>query len=415
MTPLPFPALLITGFNHRQKFMEIKDIDKIAELLSRKIQGIITEEEEKKLNFWKGISSRNQSIYHKLCEKNFYPDKAKDEEKCDAAKAYLRFTKKQKQIARGQLIRFISRIAAILIIPLGIILTANIFRNAAKTDSDMNAIQPGKFNAVLTLSDGRKFILNEHSGDIPLVNKSILINKSGKQLEYQQSDNTHSGRKANPISAGTHKLEIPRNGEYKLLLPDGTKVYLNSSTTFRYPEFFSGKERHVQLTGEAYFEVKKDTAHPFIVETENLNISVYGTTFNVNTNGLNTVRTVLVDGAIGIRSHKKGAGEYVLKPSEMAEYDKSGNFIAVSKVNTMLFTSWKDGFFTFDNENLEEIMNVLSLWYDVEVFFTNQDIKRLHFTGRIEKYKNITTLLDIICDIVGLQYNINKRVITLGH
>ena len=211
----------------------------------------------------------------------------------------------------------------------------------------------------------------------------------------------------------TNVLRIPKGGEFKLQLADGTRVYLNSATDLRYPVAFTGSERRVYLKGEAYFEVAKDAEHPFIVVTDDVQVRVYGTSFNVNTLGADGVRTVLVEGKVGIRGQDSDR-EYVLKPNELAFYDWNSRDMKIETVDPDLYTLWRKGIFVFERETLENIMNILSLWYDMEVFFQSESAKKLHFSGHMKRYEQIDNILKAIKSAVGVTFTIKDRTICIS-
>ena len=188
---------------------------------------------------------------------------------------------------------------------------------------------------------------------------------------------------------------------------------MNSASELKYPVRFDGNERKVYLSGEAYFEVTKDTERPFYVVTEDVQIRVYGTEFNVNTHHLGKIQTVLVNGKVGIK--KRGAtGETMMKPGELASFDREAGTFEVKEVNVRQYVVWKDGYFTFENESLEQIMNTLSLWYDVDVFFQAEAAKQLVFTGYMKRYDDISEILNAIMDVVGVNFTINGKSIVVS-
>ncbi len=211
----------------------------------------------------------------------------------------------------------------------------------------------------------------------------------------------------------TNILRVPKGGEFKLQLADGTRVYLNSATKLKYPVAFEGEERRVYLEGEAYFEVAKDAERPFFVVTDEMTARVYGTEFNVNTSSEDGVRTVLVEGKVGV-TVRGSEREYVLKPSEMAFYDRGSGKVDVREVDTDLYTLWRKGMFVFERESLESIMETLSAWYDVEVFFQSESAKRLHFSGHMKRYEQIDEILHAITDATGVVFTINGKTVCVS-
>ena len=210
-----------------------------------------------------------------------------------------------------------------------------------------------------------------------------------------------------------NKLVVPPGQRANLTLSDGTNVWLNACSEMTYPASFSEDTRRVSLKGEAYFDVSKDVEHPFIVVTDDVQVRVYGTSFNVNTLGADGVRTVLVEGKVGIRGQDLDR-EYVLKPNELAFYDRNSRDMKIETVDPDLYTLWRKGIFVFERETLENIMNTLSLWYDMEVFFQSESAKQLHFSGHMKRYEQIEDILHAITDATGVVFTINDRTVCVS-
>ena len=241
-----------------------------------------------------------------------------------------------------------------------------------------------------------------------LVEKGVVVKQGGGNLEYDSLVTL-----GQEVTLAMNTLKIPRGGEFRLKLSDGTNVYLNSASELKYPVCFNEKERTVYLSGEAYFEVTEDLNRPFYVVTEEVQIRVYGTEFNVNTHQPGKVYTVLVDGKVGIK--KRGVVEEVtMKPGQLASFDRKEGTIEVRDVDVRQYVVWKDGYFTFENESLEQILNTLSLWYDVDVFFQTESTKHLVFTGYMKRYNDISEILDAITDVVGVNFTINGKTIIVS-
>ena len=208
-----------------------------------------------------------------------------------------------------------------------------------------------------------------------------------------------------------YTMNVPYGAEYNLRLPDGTKIYLNAGSSLRYPDQFSGETREIFLTGEAYFEVAPDSLHPFIVHTAEVAVRVLGTSFNVNAYPeRETVAATLVEGSVQV-NYK--AGQQVIRPGMQLVYDKQNGKAEVSAVDTEVYTSWKDGYYYFKREPLENIMEVLSRWYDLNVFYHNQDLKRMEFGGRLKRYDDISYLLKKMEETQDVEFIIKGNTITV--
>ncbi|TKG92926.1 FecR family protein [Puteibacter caeruleilacunae] len=191
-------------------------------------------------------------------------------------------------------------------------------------------------------------------------------------------------------------------------LSDGTHVWLNAESSVRYPSSFSGKIRELELQGEAFFDVKSDIDHPFVVKTDNMQVKVTGTSFNVNAyNGNDFVETTLVEGKVELLS-QTGKKIVSLKPGEQATYDPNRKLANISTVDTRFYSSWKEGKMSFYNEELEIIMARLERWYNVDIFYTDDEIKKYKFSGTILKHKPLTQVLEIIKLSAPIDYQVKQ-------
>ncbi|MGV3509862.1 MAG: FecR family protein, partial [Sphingobacteriaceae bacterium] len=187
-------------------------------------------------------------------------------------------------------------------------------------------------------------------------------------------------------------LSIPRGGQYKVVLPDGTQVWLNAASSLKYPTAFNGNERVVQLEGEAYFEVAKNAAQPFRVEVKDVKVTVLGTHFNINgyTDEAH-IKTTLLEGSVKI---SKGPVQQLLHPGEQAITGKSST-IEVVKANSDEVLAWKNGYFNFHRSNLQEVMRQLSRWYDVDIKYEGKVPDR-EFGGEISRNSKASEVLKIL-------------------
>ena len=221
-------------------------------------------------------------------------------------------------------------------------------------------------------------------------------------MNYAESANIST---ANLIN----RLEIPRGGEFKIKLADGTEVWLNAETELRSPTVFSSLERRVKLQGEGYFKVAKNEKQPFIVEVGDIEVKVYGTQFNISTQNKDNIETVLVSGSVSIRHHDQ---ETHLNPSQKAAYTSSGK-LTIEEVDVLPYITWKDGNFMFQNESLESIMNKLARWYDLDVFYLNEQTKNIHLSGMMTRYKEVSELFHYFEKISTARFIIKGRTVTV--
>jgi ferric-dicitrate binding protein FerR (iron transport regulator) len=244
-------------------------------------------------------------------------------------------------------------------------------------------IKPGTTKATLTLSDGTVINLDDVANGIISQQGSILVAKSADgKLIYKVNSAPGQALIYNTIST-------PRGGEYQVVLPDGTHVWLNAASTLRFPSVFSAAERKVELTGEAYFEVAKHKNKPFKIDTRNMGIEVLGTHFNVNAyDDEAQIKTTLLEGSVRLHA---GNNHQLLKPGQQARLGKQSDF-SIAEVNVEEAIAWKKGYFIFDNENIESIMRKVSRWYDVEVTYKGK-VDQGRYGGTVSRFDSVEGVL----------------------
>lgn len=276
-------------------------------------------------------------------------------------------------------------IAVIISIAIAINFTTSQPSEKIKTQqaSTQIEINPGQNKAVLTLSNGKTISLNEQNNGALATDGGVVVSKlSDGQLSYTAND-----KQAN-TALQFNTISTPRGGQYMVVLPDGTKVWLNAHSSLRYPVYFAGKERVVEVYGEAYFEVTKNKLKPFKVIANNVAVKVLGTHFNVTAYADEpTVRTTLLEGSVDV-NHK------ILLPGQQARINNQTQNINILSVNTDEVVAWKNGLFIFRNENIQSIMNKISRWYDVEVEFKNKKILDQKFGGTFSRSGELSDMLE---------------------
>lgn len=263
-------------------------------------------------------------------------------------------------------------------------------------------IEPGTQKAHLILADGTKVDL---SSDAKIKEADgTIISNSDKALAYTEGNAKGAPR--------TNTLVVPIGGEYKLILADGTKVWLNSGSTLKYPTSFD-KERRIELVGEAYFEVKKDPTRPFRVTARGLTVTALGTAFNVNAyESSKPINTTLVEGSVSLVSAK--GGMVILKPNENGAFDEQSNRYNVEhNVSLDLYVAWKDGYFKFKGQTLDDITDRLSRWYSCQFIFQDETLRNLKFTGIVEKNRPMVYVLSKIASLKEVDYEVKGDVVVL--
>lgn len=240
---------------------------------------------------------------------------------------------------------------------------------------------PGRMRAVLVKGDGEQVALGE-PGRRELVEEGVRMAADSSGLVYVADGARGEGE------AVMNTLLVPRGGMYSLELEDGTRVWLNADSRLEYPAVFPSGRREVSLSGEAYFAVARDTSAPFTVRTARGDVRVLGTEFNVKCYADEGVmEATLVEGQVGLSEER--AGSVVLEPGEQAVVGEGVQGIAVREVNVQHYIGWKENRLSFQGETLEEIMQVLARWYDIEVVFEDARLRGLEFSGNLDKYTDI--------------------------
>lgn len=248
-------------------------------------------------------------------------------------------------------------------------------------------VLPGTNKAILTLGDGFKIILDEKSNQSSKKLAGLAIEAKKGKLIYSNfaSLNSNQANYSNTITT-------PKGGQYQVVLPDGTRVWLNAASSLTYPELFGGNNRTVKLQGEAYFEVAKNKAMPFHVITSDQDVEVTGTHFNINNyKDDQLTKTTLLEGSVNVKS----AGLVkILIPGEQASVNTNPAIIKVKKVDVEEEIAWKNGLFQFDNTSLKNILKQLERWYNVKVNYT--DFPSKHYNGMISRSANLSEVLKML-------------------
>lgn len=389
--------------------MEHQYSDRIVRLLQLYLLGDITEEERQELEDWCEEAPRNRKLFEQICQEDLFSKERYVYEKIHDTKAFSVFEKRVRKVSSRSIGNW-WKYAAVLLFPILVVGSWKLMHETEQVSivaSSVAPIQPGCSQAVLVLDDGRKVFLKEEEEGVISEDKEITVTGEKDRLVYTSSE----GKNVDEIRF--NELEVPRGGEYKVRLADGTLVYLNSATRMKYPVKFDEKERKVYLSGEAYFEVAKDPERPFFVEMEGVEVRVYGTSFNVNTHQKGNIQTVLVKGSIGVKVLSSGM-ESVIRPGQMAEFEQGNTKVDVKDVNVAVYTDWKDGIFRFENQRLEDILAVLSNWYDMNVFYQTVSVKELHFSGYMERYKDVSVILEAITLSTGVTFSIQGKTIIVS-
>ncbi len=313
--------------------------------------------------------------------------------------------------------------AAVIIFTLGIgmyqkLKVKNENVKVADTGPFKNDIAPGKNGAVLTLADGSQIVLDS-------LNDGIIASQTGSQAVIRNGKLIYDLTGEKTADAVYNTMSTPKGRQFSLVLPDGTKVWLNAASSIRYPTVFAGAERQVFLTGEAYFEVAGNTRMPFRVNANNkANVKVLGTQFNVNAyENEESLNTTLLEGAVAVdlsfdsSSQSSVSRPVVLKPGQQAVAMVAGKaqtgIRVVNNADISKVMAWKNGLFDFNGLSFEEIMRQLERWYNIEVVYENNKVPDKRLGGKMTRGVSLNDLLKQLGKM-GVHYKLEDRTLTVS-
>ena len=378
----------------------------IARLIFLHIQGMTDNVQEKELNEWRSVSPRHEELFQRMLSSEH------------VEKSISRFVKTEEEEERGwwqlqqrarsgrsvRKIKWFPYAAAIVLI---LSVGGVFYFSGDKEQTEIlpiakNEVQVPGSRAVLILPDGRKVDLENEVLRSDLAQSDSLLLVSARSLKYRDIDSPDT-------TEIFHSLEIPRGGEYLLTLSDGTMIYLNSESTLSFPVKFQGKERKVYLTGEAYFKVAKNTEHPFVVTAGELEVLVTGTTFGVRAyKDEKDIQTTLESGQVTVKVEGKSVK---LVPNKQVLFNKSTMGLEVRDVDVDLYLAWADGRLVYDNCPLEKILTDLGRWYNIDVFYSRDELRSYQFSLNMKKHEEFTQVLELIGKTGEVQFEIKDNTV----
>jgi transmembrane sensor len=401
----------------------------IVMLLKKQLNGELSEEEKLRLEDWANESEANRRFYVEMTSEDDFIKSVLDFNK-------LVDTNTQKMPAQAPVVglysaktswRFYVAAASVLLILMASALflyNSGTKKEIAKSTPAVNPptaeIPPAGNKAILTLSDGRKISLSDAANGMLTKDGSIVINKKQDgELIYESNP---SNNKTQSIAYNT--ISSPKGGKYQVVLPDGSKVWINAATSIRFPVAFSGNERSVELSGEAYFEIKKDPSKPFKVfigspaDEDVREIEVLGTHFNVNAyEDEAQINATLLEGSIKFttRNTTLKPVSKVLTPGQRALVAKKGNDLVVSAAkDPQAAVAWVNGQFSFEKTNLKAVMRELSRWYDVQVTFDDDVAMNTLFTGKVDRTIPLARLLSNLEKTGDARFELKGRTVKVS-
>ncbi|WP_341833924.1 FecR domain-containing protein [Chitinophaga pollutisoli] len=274
----------------------------------------------------------------------------------------------------------------------------------AETHQQQPDVKPGTNSAFLTLADGRRISLDDvQPGDVASQG-NIKITKTDKgEVVYEAQPSADDAGKA----ASWNELSTPRGGQFRLLLPDGTKVWLNAASSLRFPATFTERERLVVLSGEGYFEVATDKKKPFVVQSASQRVKVLGTHFNIQAYTEEPLaKTSLLEGSVEVTA---GAVSTKLSPGEQSRYNSKTMRIEAGPADVSAAAAWKNGYFVFNDTYLSDVIRQLSRWYDVQADFSS--LPPIRYTGTIPRTVPLSSALKMLEITGNVQFEVNQNTI----
>ena len=381
----------------------------IHELLLAYLQDDISEEEMIRLQGWLDENERHRKLLDELRDKEVLRQEIGAYASFDTSRRWIQLKEEMDKTPRKRrlLLRVWKSVAAVFVAAVaGGLLYWQITDSARPVEEQVLVaqIRPGETQAVLITGKGQQLLLQGLKDTCLDItgNETLKISKDGS-LEYSLSSLSRMPE--------WHTLQVPRGGEYKIVLDDGTEIWLNSASELKYPAHFVGNERRVCLVGEAYFQVARNEAAPFIVETRDMDVKVLGTSFNVSAyEDEENSHATLVEGRVEVDDKINGE-KVTLTPGEQALLQ--GKEMVVREVNTKLYSMWRLDRFTFASEDMEGVIRKLSRWYNVNFFFSNSSMKQKRFTGSLPKYSDISQVLKMIEMTTDIKFQVKGNTIII--
>lgn len=372
----------------------ITDQDNIARLLFGQISKQFTHEQRAKLQTWLSEKSENKLLYEKVmkqswCQKIEQQD-AWRKRNADTWKVILFRTQHKSRIGLIAILKY----AAVLLTPIAIIWMLTQHTNPAVVPQS-NPNLP-----ILILGDGSQIPLSDETSS-----KSIKKISSIPTFVSSQAINYYE----NSLKADIHRINVPRGYKYRIILADGSVISLRSESTITYPNTFGVKERRIKIEGECFCEIKSDSTRPFILEVDDLQLTVLGTTFDVRAyKEESEILTTLVSGRLQVSSRND---THILKPGEQSAFHKKNNILIVEPVDVNEYISWINQRIVFNNQPLSYILSELQRYYNVNFFITKSEYNDIPFSLNVKQNENIDTILFFIEETSEIRFEKKENVI----
>jgi len=386
----------------------IKHSFETADLIAGYLQATLSEPQKEKLFEWVAESEENQKLLAEILNEQNLEQYLAEFAAYDAQAALIKLKSKRgtvKKMARATLPWLKISVAAslLLMFSFGFWLYQKQQHLAHPVAQIKKDITPGGNKAILTLANGTKIVLDSAStGKIAQQGGVVVTKTNDGKVIYNLARLNDSA----PGAGGDNTISTPRGGQYQVILPDGSHVWLNAASSIRFPTAFAHNERKVEITGEVYFEITKDKRKPFRVLSEEQMIEVLGTHFNVMAYAdEKVIITTLLEGSVAVSNQKE---RVTIKPSQNVTLQRNSNTLTVNQADAQAAVMWKNGYLYFDDEPIESIMRKVSRWYDVEIVYKG-NIAGKTFGGNISKFKNVSELLEVLQATGSIHFQTEER------
>lgn len=377
--------------------------ERVSELIFKLLKQEATEAERAELEAWKQNTPEHVVFIDKIFKEGFVPQGLRELEQARqksseqlAAKSVPLFKEEETVTPAAHRVHFLKtswfRYAAAVVLIAGAatvwyeVSRSGRHEEVATTNGNKHLqtdVPPGGDKAVLTLADGTKILLdNAQNGNLAQQGNTKVIKLDNGQLAYNAGKSFGKEILYNTIST-------PRGGQYQIVLPDGSKVWLNSQSSIKFPTTFSGAERNVDISGEVYMEIAQRSKQPFIVKANGMEVQVLGTSFNINAySDESAIKTTLVEGSVKVL---RGNSQAILTPGQQAQLTQQ-KLSVVKDADIEKTIAWKNGFFNFNGAGVEEVMRQLARWYDIQVVY-EKGIPDIEFVGKISRNVSLSGVL----------------------
>jgi ferric-dicitrate binding protein FerR (iron transport regulator) len=376
---------------------QLDEFLRMAALTAKRIKGTISREEESALDQWIAGSEHHQQLFEEMRDESYRAALLQEMDAPDIESALRKMSTRlgYENEYRSRFRRSIRYVAAATVAFL--LVCSSLYVSWHKKSSvawspahyrQNKDIAPGRNGAVLTLANGTRIVLDSLDDGVIATQGGTKVVLNNRRLAYTPGPGSAG-------AVGYNIMTTPKGRQFELVLPDGTRVWLNAASSLHYPTAFTGRERVVEIIGEAYFEVAHNERIPFKVKINNATeIEVLGTNFNVNAyNDEPVIKTTLLSGSVKVTGGKKKQ-TLIMRPGQQSEVDTDGTINLEKDANTSLAVAWKEGRFEFQG-SIQDIMRQVARWYDVEVVYEG-DVSDKAFGGAISKYENVSRVLQML-------------------